>query len=142
MDQGNKVTRVAAIISAVMLLGISQNSLALSVSNSGISATLQTSQLDPEGNTQYGGCMARLIANSYFPTTDYNNLPCGVTGDTLVTFDCAGLIGTKSAGSANFEAAQLAFVSGKSVGVNITASTLNGFCYVDRIDVFNYPVPE
>ncbi len=140
--KNNRTYNIVVACVALLFLGISQNSAAISVSNSGISATLQTSQLDETGAVQYGGCMARLISNSYFPSSEYGALPCAATGDTLVSFDCAGRIGTKSAGQSNFEAAQLAFVTGNAVGVNLTASTINGFCVVDRIDVFSYPVPD
>lgn len=129
-------------LSVFALLGVSSFSIALGVGNGGISSTLQTSALNTKGtNVAYGGCMARLTVNSYFPSAGYATLPCAGTNDTYVSFDCEGVLGSKSAGLANFSAAQLAFVTGNAIYVNITANKIDGFCVVDRIDVNNYPTP-
>ena len=81
----------------------------------------------------FGGCMARLSTN-----LEAQGMACGA--DPLVSFDCLGKIGTKSAGTVSFQAAQLAYVTGNKVNIYVddTAekkAALNGFCYSGRIDV-------
>jgi len=78
----------------------------------------------------YGYCMARL---SIAPSTVGLNCPA----DPLVTMDCQGNFGSKTAANAIFSAAQLAFVANKTVRVTLDDSKkINGFCYVTRLDVY------
>ena len=78
----------------------------------------------------YGYCMARLSIN---PSTVGLNCPA----DPLVSMDCQGNFGSKTAANAIFSAAQLAFVANKTVRVTIDDSKkINGFCYVTRLDVY------
>ena len=129
-------------LSVFALLGVSSFSIALGVGNGGISSTLQTSALNTKGtNVAYGGCMARLTVNSYFPSAGYATLPCAGTNDTYVSFDCEGYFGSKSASLANFSSAQLAFVTGKAVYIGLSGNKSSGFCVVDQIQVLSYPTP-
>ena len=77
-----------------------------------------------------GWCMARfragvLVAGGF-----------DSSADPLVTFDCEGDFGSKSAGTNNFSGVQLAFVTGFPISV-LTDDTnkINGPCYASRIDV-------
>ena len=89
-----------------------------------IRATLQDAEY-------YGFCMARL-GPGVLATGGFD-----CPADPLVTFDCEGNFGSKSAGTTNFSGAQLAFVAEKTVNVLVDDSKkINGFCYASRIDVF------
>lgn len=92
-----------------------------------IVSTLQDKEL-------YGGCMARLSGGGGTLTSLGYNCP----SDPYVTFDCKGLLGgTKADGLRNFDAAQLAMVSGARIQIAIDdTKKINGFCYSRRVDVF------
>ena len=130
-------------LSVLALLGVSSFSIAqLGIQNSGISGTLQTTGLDPQTQkVAYGGCMARLTINQSFPTAAFNAAGCSPGGDTYVSFDCEGFLGSKSASLANFSSAQLAFVTGKAVYIGLSGHKSSGFCVVDQIQVLSYPTP-
>lgn len=80
--------------------------------------------------TSFGGCMARIEPS---PTL----VGCGAG---WVTFDCNGDAPTtnKSAAARNFQAIQLAFVTGKQgVGLRIDNSfPIGGYCIAERVDNF------
>ena len=88
--------------------------------------TLQSSDM-------FGGCMARLGTNLQAAGFD-------CTADPLVSFDCSGKIGSKSAGSTNFSGAQLAYVTGNKINIYVDdtvakKNAMDGFCYSNRIDL-------
>ena len=79
----------------------------------------------------FGGCMARLSTD-----VEAQGITCGT--DPLVSFDCLGRVGSKSAGSTNFSGAQLAYVTGNKVNIYVDdtkKALLDGFCYSGRIDL-------
>ena len=79
----------------------------------------------------FGGCMARLSTD-----VEAQGITCGA--DPLVSFDCLGRVGSKSAGNANFSGAQLAYVTGNKVNIYVDdtkKALLDGFCYSGRIDL-------
>ncbi len=79
----------------------------------------------------FGGCMARLSTD-----VEAQGITCG--SDPLVSFDCLGKVGSKSAGNTNFSGAQLAYVTGNKVNIYVDdtkKALLDGFCYSSRIDL-------
>jgi len=88
-----------------------------------------------QDSTLFGGCMARLSTD-----IQASGFSCGA--DPLVSFDCLGKIASKGAGTTNFSAAQLAYVTGNKLNIYVddtdaTKNKLNGFCYSGRIDMLN-----
>ena len=79
---------------------------------------------------RFGGCMAALeVAPSE------SGLECPV-GSKWVTFSCTGEHATKADGLRMFDAAQLAFVTGRRVRVWVDDTRKhNGHCFASRIDV-------
>ena len=81
---------------------------------------------------RFGGCM---VALSVAPSEEGLNCPAG---RKWVTFSCTGTHTSKSSAMRMLDAAQLAFVTGKSVQVWVDDSkTHNGYCFVERIDVLS-----
>ena len=81
---------------------------------------------------RYGGCM---VALSVAPSDEGLNCPAG---RKWVTFSCNGTHTAKSNAMRMLDAAQLAFVTGKSVRVWVDdARKHNGYCFVERIDVLS-----
>ena len=77
----------------------------------------------------FGGCMAALTVP---PQAQPGYEGCSAT---WVTLDCEGLINTKSEGAAKLSAAQLAYVTGKEVQVQVYAQRkINGYCWARRVD--------
>ena len=122
----NKISGIKTIGLGISL-GLSLKAAAAGfVIETTVVGTLQDSSL-------FGGCMARLGTN--LQAAGY-----ACTADPLVSFDCLGNIGTKSAGTTNFSAAQLAYVTGNKINIYVddTAAKkneLDGFCYSGRIDL-------
>lgn len=87
-------------------------------------------------NSQFGGCVFGLSLNV---NTEGGN-PGGITceKDRLVTADCAGRVRSKSDGLAMWEIAQIAFVTGKKIDINVTddASLVSGDGYCVARSVF------
>ena len=80
----------------------------------------------------FGGCM---VALSEAPSDYGLNCPAG---QHWVTFSCSGTHANKASAMRVFDAAQLAFVTGRSVRVWVDDSrTHNGFCFATRIDVLS-----
>lgn len=106
---------------------ISSNALAGMEGDFTVISTLQDTQL-------YGGCMARLSGGS----GAIQSLGYDCPADPMVTFDCKGVLGgSKSDGIRNFDAAQLALVTGATIRVHIDdTKKINNFCYSRRVDVF------
>ena len=78
---------------------------------------------------RFGGCMARLAEEVNAAT----GLDCE---RDWVTFSCVGEHTSKSSAMRMFDSAQLAFVSGRGVVVEVDdARKHDGFCFVQRIDV-------
>ena len=76
----------------------------------------------------YGGCAAKVT-----PAASTVLAGCGAS---YVSFSCSGDFNSKSDGKAKFELAQLAFVTGNQIEVNINDAKLhNGQCYVEAINV-------
>ena len=139
------LTKLVGGLSVCALLGVSSFTLAqLGIPNTGISGTLQTTSIDPStpGKVAYSGCMARLTRNQGFPNAAFSAAGCSIGGDTYVSFDCEGYLGSKSASLANFSAAQLAFVTGKAVYIGVSGDKISGFCVVDQIRIENYLTPD
>ena len=79
----------------------------------------------------FGGCMARLSTD-----VEAQGITCGA--DPLVSFDCLGKVGSKSAGNTNFSGAQLAYVTGNKINIYVDdtkKALLEWFCYSSRIDL-------
>lgn len=93
-----------------------------------VGEVLTTTELDNSGKVAYGGCAAALS-----PTPGATVPGCA---GRWVSFDCAGEVGSKSAGTTKFSAAQLGLVADKVVYVVVDPTTLfNGsHCYVERIN--------
>ena len=83
-------------------------------------------------DTNYGGCMISISpdAASQAAISD-----CAAT---WVTLDCQGAFGSKSDGQTKLSQSQLAWVTGKQIRVRANnAKKHNGFCMIERIDLFN-----
>ena len=79
---------------------------------------------------KFGGCMVWLTKSPAIEGMDCN------TGN-WVTFSCTGEHVSKSSALRMFDAAQLAFVTERTVRVTVDDSRKhNGWCQVARIDVF------
>jgi hypothetical protein len=115
---------ISKMIGAALLIASSQVwSATAAITGAKISYLLNDS-------ANYGYCMARLTIN---PSTVGLNCPA----DALVSLDCEGNFASKAATNNLFSAAQLAFVTGKSVRVTINDSQkINGFCVAKRLDVY------
>ena len=80
----------------------------------------------------FGGCM---VALSVSPSDE--GLMCPVD-KKWVTFSCSGTHTSKANALRMLDAAQLAFVTGRSVQIWVNdAKTHNGYCFVERIDVLS-----
>lgn len=78
---------------------------------------------------RFGGCMVRLAEGINSAT----GLNCS---RDWATFSCSGDHTSKSSAMRMFDSAQLAFVSGRGVVVELDdARKHDGFCFVQRIDV-------
>ena len=77
----------------------------------------------------FGGCMAALTV----PPQDQPGYES--CASTWVTLDCDGLINTKNEGAAKLSAAQLAYVTGRDVLVQVYAQKrINGYCWTRRVE--------
>ena len=97
----------------------------------GILTTVTRIAIEPG---RWGGCAARLASNP--------KLVAGLEscGNWYVSFDCEASSGqgTKSEAQIRLAQAQLAFVAGKRLYVEVDpAVTLNGVCYASRADVLD-----
>lgn len=93
-------------------------------------ATVTRTLSAADGN--FGGCMVALSE-----TPSDHGLNCPVDKN-WVTFSCSGAHASKASAMRMLDAAQLAFVTGRSVRVWVDDSrTHNGFCFVTRIDVLS-----
>lgn len=112
----------------VLCGGLAMNAVAGVGFATKVTEVLTTTEVDGSGNIAYGGCAAALNP------TPGATVP-GCTG-RWVSFDCAGEIGTKSAGTTKFQTAQLGLITGQVVYLVVDPNTLfNGaHCYVDRIN--------
>ena len=112
---------------------------AIQVPNTGIGPLLVTSVIDSNGKAQFGGCMARLKKGASWSPSLWATLPdtCANQsgGDTFVSFDCAGVYGSKSDGLAVWSSVQLASVTNRAVGAQVTFNRINGYCVANRIDI-------
>lgn len=80
----------------------------------------------------FGGCM---VALSEAPSD--HGLDCPADKH-WVTFSCSGTHASKASTMRLFDAAQMAFATGRAVRVWVDDSrTHNGFCFVTRIDVLS-----
>ena len=118
------------------------SSAQIQVGNTGIGPLLVSASLDTStGKTKFGGCMARLKKGAAWNSALWATLPDSCAnqagGDTFVSFDCAGVVGSKSDGAAMWSSVQLAAVTDKAVGVSVTSNRVNGYCIADRIDVYD-----
>lgn len=78
---------------------------------------------------RFGGCM---VALSVSPSEE--GLDCPTT--KWVTFSCTGTHTSKSNALRMYDSAQLAFVTGRKVRVDVDDTKKhNGHCFVSRIDV-------
>lgn len=76
----------------------------------------------------YGGCAAKV-------TPDASTILAGC-GSSYVSFSCSGDFNSKSTGTNKFNLAQLAFITGQRVELNINDTKLhNGQCYVEALNV-------
>ena len=99
----------------------------------GVATVISTLQ-DP---VNFGGCMVRISPG---PSTiaAYGGGTLDCPGDVFVSFDCLNSSGltVKSVANSMFSTAQLAYVTGDSVRVEVDDSVkLNGFCFARRIDL-------
>lgn len=79
------------------------------------------------GEVFYGGCAVTL---SNTPTDTLS--ACG----NWVSFSCVGEFNSKSEASAKYNLAQLAFVTGRNVAVNLNDQKLhNGHCFAEAVFV-------
>lgn len=82
-----------------------------------------------ETHGRFGGCMAMLATS---PST--KGLDCPTS--RWVTFSCTGVHTDKAAAMRIYDAAQLAFVTGRKVRVWVDDSRKHGpHCFASRIDV-------
>lgn len=110
-----------ALVGALIGIGTLAHGATLTVQNATVTRTLITS------DTSLGGCMAAL------------SLPVG-TGCTSnwVTFSCSGNFTDKDRAYRMLDMAQMAYSLGKHVTVYVdTAKLHNGYCFANRIDVYN-----
>ena len=78
---------------------------------------------------RWGGCM---VALSVSPADKGLDCPA----PAWVTFSCSGEHTSKSKALRMYDSAQLAFVTGRTVRVDVDDSKKhNGYCFVSRIDV-------
>lgn len=106
-----------------MLAGVSATAAAdiVAVRDVRVTKTLVTA------DTTMGGCMAQLT------------LPIG-TGcqGNWVSFSCSGDFADKDRGYRMFDMAQMAYSLSKRVTVFVDTTKLhNGYCFANRIDVYN-----
>ena len=88
----------------------------------------QVERVMAESNGGFGGCMARLATS---PSTA--GLDCA---SKWVTFSCTGVHTSKSNAVRLYEAAQLAFVTNRTVRVWVDDTRKHGVnCFASRIDV-------
>lgn len=83
---------------------------------------------------RWGGCAARLASN---PKLEAGNEACG---NWYVTFDCEAQTGrsTKAEAQTKFAQAQLAYVAGKRIYVEVDPTAIvNGVCLATRADVLD-----
>ena len=103
-----------------------------------LTASATTLQIDAKvtrtlaaDEAKFGGCMAWLNMS---PATE--GLDCN-TGN-WVTFSCTGEHVSKSSALRMFDAAQMAFLTDRTVRVTVDDTRKhNGWCLVERIDVFS-----
>lgn len=111
------------IVFVALLLGTTSASQGAMVAQSGL--TVERLLSDTQN---YGGCMAKL--------KDYDS-PAGCKS-SYVTFDCDGVFSSKEAGRRSFEVAQMAYALDKPLYIAVeTTETINGYCAVKRIDLYN-----
>ena len=79
-----------------------------------------------DGTTVYGGCAATLS-----PSPSTRNALCA---SDYVQFSCDGYYNKPSVGNTKFQAAQLAYVAGKRVEVNLNPSKItNNSCFAEAV---------
>lgn len=89
---------------------------------------LQTGKKDTEGNTNYGGCMVRVSPSPNTLWAECDN--------TYLSLGCDSQFISKSAGTSNLAAAQLAYVSNKTLLITVeTTQKHNGFCLGDTVQI-------
>ena len=90
---------------------------------------LATSGLKPPSPT-YGGCYAKIST-----PLSATAISAGCSYQYYASFDCNGETGgTKSEGAQKFSMAQLAYITGETVLLDVnTAKILNGICLAERV---------
>lgn len=82
------------------------------------------------GSGFFGGCLAQVSVN--VNTAGSNTLDCGTTN--LVSFGCTGDYGSKADAKNAFDVAQLAYVTGTPVSIQVTNQKFNSnVCFADFI---------
>lgn len=93
-----------------------------------ITATLISGEVDSEGNTNFGGCMARLSKRNINSET---GLSCS---NDWVTFSCSGDFLSVASASRLLNSAQMADALDLNVNLRIDDSKKhNGFCLAKRL---------
>ena len=112
----------AALAASVLLTTLAQGTTAV-IADVEIRRTLTVA------DDRFGGCM---VALSVSPSEE--GLDCPTT--KWVTFSCTGTHTSKSNALRMYDSAQLAFVTGRKVRVDVDDTKKhNGHCFVSRIDV-------
>lgn len=121
-----KVLLGVGLLSAIAV-GPSHAAVAV-LSDTKITGLLITAELDPEGNTLYGGCMARISKRDIAAET---GLDCPTD---WVTFSCSGDFLSLSDSSRLLNAAQMADALDLSMNMVLDDSRKhNGFCLSTRV---------
>lgn len=114
------------VVLGILALPLSPSTAAVQSFEATVTRTLSAA------DDNFGGCM---VALSEAPSDHGLNCP---VDKHWVTFSCSGAHAGKASAMRMLDAAQLAFVTGRSVRVWVDDSrTHNGFCFVTRIDVLS-----
>lgn len=121
-----KIIVIAGLLGAI--IGGSAHAAEARLSDTKIVATLISGEVDAEGNTNFGGCMARLSERDISAVTGLDCPP------NWVTFSCSGDFLSVANASRLLNSAQMADALDLTVSVRIDDSKKhNGYCLAERL---------
>lgn len=120
-----KIIVIAGLIGSIV--GGAAHAAEARLSDAQIAATLISGEVDAEGNTNFGGCMARL--NKVIATETALDCP-----GAWVTFSCSGDFMSVANASRLLNSAQMADALNLTVSLRIDDSKKhNGYCLAERL---------